>query len=246
MVAAGRHRRIGPEPVPHDDVPHGRRVVGSVVGDRLHRHGPPAPRHRVGGEERHRAGVGQPGRDGGRGEPREDRDDDRADLADGVEARDGLDRHRKEEPDRISAPHPQLEEGACEAVRLGRELAVRDALDRPVLALPDDRRAVGGVAVDAVVGEVHRAAGEPGRPRRSAGGVEHTLVGLEELDPQEADGRVPEPLDVVLAAPDQLAPVRDAVLAHERGGVRVLEHLGRRLPDVGVVRDAEDATERAA
>ena len=56
-----------------DDVPDGRRVGHRVVGDRLHRHRPPAPRHRVGGEERHRAGVGQAGGDGGGGEPREDR-----------------------------------------------------------------------------------------------------------------------------------------------------------------------------
>jgi hypothetical protein len=60
------------------------------------------------------------------------------------------------------------------------------------------------------------------------------------------DDRVPEPLDVVLASLDQLAPARDAVLAHERGGVRMLERFGRRLPDVGVPGDAEDATERAA
>ena len=79
-----------------------------------------------------------------------------------------------------------------------------------------------------------------------ARGVEHALVRLEELEAQEPDRRVPEPLDVVLASLDQLAPVRDAVLAHERGGVRMLERLGRRLPDVVVPGDAEDATERAA
>ena len=76
--------------------------------------------------------------------------------------------------------------------------------------------------------------------------VHDLLVLAVESDVDILDGRVPEPLDVVPASLDQLAPVRDPVLAHERRGARALENLGGRLPDVGVAGDAEDATEAAA
>ena len=182
VVAAGRHRRVCPEPVPDDRVAHGRRAREGLVGHLLHRHRPAPARHCVGGEEGHGAGVVEPGGHRGRREAREDRDDDRADLADRVEAGDRLDRHRQEEADGVATAHAELEQGVCQPVRLGGELPVCHALDPAVLALPHDRWPVGRMPVDAVLGQVQLAAAEPGRPLDAAGGVEDALVRPRPLD----------------------------------------------------------------
>ncbi len=169
VIAPGLHGRFGaePGPRPRSECTDGTSATAwSAIC--LHRHRPAPARHGVGREQRDCAGVRQAGGHRGRREAGEDGHDDRPDLGNGVEPGDDLDRHRQEEADGVAPAHAELEQRVCNPVHLVRELGIGDRCDQPVLALPHDRgparRGAGGVAVDAVVGQVDRAVGEPARP----------------------------------------------------------------------------------
>ena len=234
VVAPAAHRRPRAQPVPHHDVPHRRRLLERRVGDLLHRDRLAAARHGVGRQQRHRTRVPQPRGHRRRAEAGEDRHGDRADLADRVEARHHLDRHRQEQAHRLAGLDAQLQQRVADAVDLGLELAVADRAHLAVLALPDHGRALGavpGVPVDAVVRQVDPAAAEPARPHRPVAVVVDLRVGRRELEPQMRDHGVPEPADVVLRPAAQIAPVGDPVLAHERRHPGAIDRLRRRRPD---------------
>src|SRR2546426_1121879 len=70
-------------------------------------------------------------------------------------------------------------------IGLAAQLGPGPGTDLAVLALPHERGAAGGrhrVPVEAVVGQVEPAAGEPLRPWDPVGDVEHLVVGLGPLE----------------------------------------------------------------
>ena len=237
----GRGRRSSTGPVPSRSQTITLRTLGRLrqrlVHQRLHRHGPALARHGVGGDQR----TPPPRRPAAPPPPAR-----RSRRRSAPRSRRSCRSRRTPRPPRPTwagtgrrrppAPTPSSSSASGDAV--GELAPARRrwpcAPRRPRARTPPraGRGRLAGVAVDAVVGEVDRAAAEPGRPLGAAGGVEYALVGPEELDPEVADDRVPEPLDVVAGGPVQRAPVAESLVPHEGGHARVLDRGGVGLPDV--------------
>ena len=155
---------------PDDD----HRVQRVQAGDRLvhgllDRRGlAPAPRA-VGGDERGGLRHLHPLPDGGRREAAEHDVVRRADPGAGQHGHHDLGNHRQVDADDIALPHPLGLQRVGEALGVGEDLAVRQGTLLALLAVPaeGDPVAVAGVhvPVEAVVGGVERAVGEPGVER---------------------------------------------------------------------------------
>src|SRR4029077_12312342 len=98
----------------------------------------------------------------------------------------------------------QSPERAREATYLGVEFAVCEAANLARLALPDQRDLVveltAAVAVEAALDDVHARADPPLRPLFACGEVDGLVVVPVEGDVDVLDGRVPEPVDVLVRA----------------------------------------------
>ena len=178
-VAAGRPRRLdGVARAPHDQhaVDRRRRRDG-LVRHGLQRHPRPAAEEAVRGDQHGRLAVGEPRRDRRRPVAAEDRRVDRLQPAERQHRDDGLDEHRQEDPDPIARPGRRAPRSRRRGgVDRRGELRVRQPPDLAVLALPDERLAVGvvrGARLGRRAGVVEGAAAPPARPCRSARHVEH-------------------------------------------------------------------------
>ena len=192
-----------------------RRVRGLLHRDEL-----AAPQRAVGGDERLRVAVVESHRDRIGAVAGEDGQEDRAELGDGHDRGDRLRDHREEHADRVALPDAPRREPVRDPVGEHAQLGVGERPRRALFALPDDGRTVApvgavGPLVDAVVGNVQLAAGEPGGPLDAGRGVEHLRVRRRPLDPDEPYEGVPEPLRVGDRPGAQLGEVGEPVLGHE-------------------------------
>src|ERR1700682_5230664 len=114
------------------------------------------------------------------------------------------------------------------------ELAVGELAHVAGLTFPDDRELVARltvtVAVEAALNDVHPRADPPLRPWLALREVDDLVVVAVESDVDVLDRRVPEPLDVVVGALQELRKGLDAVLVHEALEPARRDHLGARLP----------------
>ncbi len=235
LVAAVGPGNVAHHASMHDHLGHGRAADEGAIGGLLHRHHLPAPVEAVSADEHLRLAVLQPGRDRLGAVAGEEGDDHGADLG-RRQHRDGhLGAHRHEDADPIAGPDAQPPQRAREAADLYVELAVGEAPHVARLALPDERELVVeltvAVAVEAALDDVHARADPPLRPLLAGGEVDHAVVVAVEGDVDVLDGCVPEPLDVLVRAPQQLGERLDAVLVHEALQPALGDHLGTRLPD---------------
>ena len=115
------------------------------------------------------------------------------------------------------------------------ELAVGELADVAGLALPDERELVVelavAMAVEAALHDVHARADPPLRPGLALREVDDLVVVAVEGDVDVLDRGVPEPLDVVVGALQQLAKGLDPVLVHEALEPAPGDDLVARLPD---------------
>src|SRR5207253_4124469 len=110
--------------------------------------------------------------------------------------------------------HPCLH---AHSLLLQRTVAV--LADVPRLPPPEDRGLVAKLAVampvEAALDDVHPRSDPPFRPGLAMRQVHDLLVLAVESDVDILDGRVPEPLDVVVGALEQLVECLDPVPVHE-------------------------------
>src|ERR1700686_8689 len=141
---------------------------------------------------------------------------------------------RRRRPGRVAGPAPQRAQRAGELASLLVELAIRELADLARLALPDDRflvvRLGVAVAVEAALHDVHPPADPPSRPGLAFREVDDLVVMPVEGDVDVLDRRVPEPLDVIVRALQELGEGVDAVLVHESLEPALRDNLGARFP----------------
>jgi len=231
---------VGPGNLPHnpsmhDDLGHRWAADQRAVGRLFHRHDLAAAVEAVGADEHLRLGVLESRRDGLGAVAREDRDDDRADLDGGEHGNRDLGAHRHEDADPITRPNPETAQGSGEAAHLFVELAVGELADVARLALPDERELVVKVAVamavEAALHDIHPRADPPAGPGLAIRQVDDLVVVAVEGDVDVPDRGVPEPLDVVVGALQELAKGLNAVLVHEALEPATGDDLVTRLPD---------------
>src|SRR5438094_3288 len=126
-------------------------------------------------------------------------------------------------------------QGAREPRDLPVELAISEPADLARLALPDDGRLVAklpvAVAIETALDDVHAGPDPPLRPRLTLGQVDDLVVLAIEGDVDVFDRGIPEPLDVVVRAFQQLVEGLDPVAVHEALEPAALDDLLARLPD---------------
>ena len=183
-----------------DDLLERLQISHHLVDAILHRRGLALARGAVDGDQDLRRRELHPLAHGLGGEAAEDDVVRSADPRAGEHRDDDLGDHRQVDPDHVALLHAEILQRAGEALDLGEQLGVGDVALGAVLAAPVKRDALApprlDVPVEAVVGDVQRAAGEPLVERR-IGVVEHRVpllkpvqpLGL--LDPPAPAGRAP-------------------------------------------------------
>ncbi len=197
----------------------------------------------VGGDDHAGLGVGDAGADGVGAEPAEHHRVRGAEAGAGQHRHDRLGDHGQVDRDPVALGHTQLGEGVGGLADAALQLGIRDRLGAALGALEvdGDPLAVAGldVPVDAVVGDVELAVGEPRRERRVApvqdlgevlapGDVLPRLVGPEALE-------VGVGLVEQLGLPDRLLGERGVRRELLRGVVRAVRQVrhGRLLLESG-------------
>src|ERR1700682_1925333 len=143
--------------------------------------------------------------------------------------------HRHEDADAVSGRRAEPAQRARELAHLAVELGVRELLNVARFAFEDDRQLVVclfiAITVETALDDVHPPANPPLRPRLALGEIDHLVVVAVEPDVDILDCRVPEPLNVLVGALQEVGEARDAVLVHEPLQPAPRDHLGTRLPD---------------
>ena len=195
-LVARRHELDLAAGAPIDEhVAHGMpRTRERFVDDRLERQGLAAAHLLVGGDDEHRAGVGDAVAQALRREAAEHHRVRRADARAGLHRDHALDRHRHVDDDAVALDQAARLQRVGEPAGALEQLAVGDVGDLAVVGLEDDRGLVAeaglDVAVEAVVRRVERAVVEPLEERRLVG-IEHRL---ERRAPAEQLARQPRPI----------------------------------------------------
>jgi hypothetical protein len=101
-------------------------------------------------------------------------------------------------------------------ISLAVKLRERNLARRTIFAFPKNRDAVGiAVAVQAVIGDVQLAAGEPARPLHAFRCIQNFCVWSKPAYPHFLHHRRPELFQMRLRKPDKLLAARDAEALHE-------------------------------
>ena len=168
-----------------------------LVGGRLHRHRLAAPREAVGGDQQRGLAVGEAAGDRIGAVAGEDRDVDRAELADGEDRDHRLGDHRQEDADPVAAPDAQRRASlAPPGPPAQRSCARGEVAHLAVLPLPGQRQLVGscgGGLVDRHAHVVEARAAEPAGPFDAAGRVQDRARLRIEPNPDVRHGGLPEP-----------------------------------------------------
>jgi hypothetical protein len=202
--------------------------------------GPPPPEG-VGRHEEPRTGVPQPRADGVDTVAGEERQHDAARLHHREKGSHQLRAHRHEKADAIGRPQPQRAKAVRALVGERMQVAVGQRAGDAFLALPPQRRAIGGRRalpfVEAAADDVHSAADAPARPGRTAAEIENSFVRHVELDADLVEHGAPEPFRFRHRARQQRVVRDDAVRVHERLHPALIDVLGRGTPDDLAVED---------
>jgi hypothetical protein len=219
-VAAFAHRRVVVEPLDDEDRLDRLHVAHDLVDLLLDSGGLALAARAVDGDQRLGLGELHPLLDRLGREAAEDDVVDGADPRAGEHRHDDLGDHREEDADDVLRADPAVLERVGRLLDLAVQVRIGDVELLALLAAPveGDAVAVAGldVAVDAVVGDVELAVGEPLGERR-VGPVEH-LVGL--LVPVQRLGLLgPEPLVVLVG------PLEDRGVVDDRAAGELLGRL---------------------
>ena len=234
-------RELGPEHVapalgivpPHashdDHRVDARHGIGRRVSGLLHVDDLPPSVEAIRGDEHLRLRVAQPAGDRVGGVAGEDRDEHRADRADREHGDSALDHEWHEDRDAVALFHAERAKPGPDTRDLPRELRERQAPDRTLLALADDRDAIRLVA-ERGRDVIHAPAAPPRGPGDPATRVEDVLVRHAPDDPEIALGRAPEAVHVLDGPAQERREVRVTVALGEAPQAASLEICGGRRP----------------
>ena len=170
QVARFAHRHVLAGALEHDHVADARAAAGErLVGRRLEIDDLAAAPAAIGRDQQRRAGILDAVLERQRGETAEHDRVNRADARAGVHGDDRFGRHRHVDDDAVARLHAERRERIRESADVGVQLAVRHVAHVARLADEGDRGLVAALLemnVEAVVGDVELAVGEPAIVRR--------------------------------------------------------------------------------
>ena len=233
VAAALLYRRVATTATHHQNGVHARHLRDCGVGGLLHRDELAAAREAVGGHDRDGLRVVQTDRDRVGAVTREDRQEDRAELRDREQRRDGLGHHRHEEADGVAFAHTSRRQSRRDAIGERAQLGAGERASLAVLTFPDHGRTIGRQMLETHRRRVASTADEPRCPLDARRRIEHAVVGSVERQPEEPHHRVPEPLGFVDRARHERCEALDLLGGHEASDVAPAQHRFVGTPDDG-------------